>query len=160
VAQNNWMTRLLFTSLFLLSIWSFGLAQQGGTGSGGDLLKELQEDRSGEQVSIEADSLLEVNYYKLLTRNKKSSGIPGYRIRIYSESGTRAKEGQQRIKASFLSSFPETDAYIRYDEPFFKVYVGDCRTKSEALKLFDQIKKEFPNPIIVPGYINLKSADK
>ncbi len=56
------MMRFFFISLFLLSILSQGMAQQGKPGSGGDLLKELQENRSGEELSIEADSLLEVNY--------------------------------------------------------------------------------------------------
>jgi hypothetical protein len=39
------------------------------------------------------------------------------------------------------------------------VYVGDCRTKSEALILFDEIKDNFPNPILVPDYINETSPE-
>ncbi len=105
---------------------------------------------------IEIDSLLEANYYKLMVYNSKVRGVPGYRIRIFSESGVGAKEEQQRVRASFLSEFPEIDAYYRYDEPYFKVYVGDCRTRSEALKLYDLIKKEFPNPILREDYINIK----
>jgi len=125
--------------------------------SGGDILLELQE--VGDQVNIEVDSLLVANYHKFMARNQKDSGIPGYRIRIYSESGLGAKEQQQRSRARFLSYFPKLDAYYKYDEPFFKVYVGDCRTKSEALELDDKIRKYFPNPIIVPDYINAKSTE-
>ena len=124
-----------------------------------DILKSLQEQGSDQQVSIEMDSLLEANYNKLIAKNMLSSGIPGYRIRIYSESGLGAKDEQQRIRARFLSLFPGLDAYNRYDEPYFKIYVGDCRTRSEAVKLDDMIKKEFPNTFIVPDYINLKRAD-
>ena len=133
---------------------------QGGQSSGqGDLLKTLQEEDSGDQFSLEADSLLVSNYTKMIAKNMRSSGIPGYRIRIYSESGIGAKKEQQQVRARFLSLFPGLDAYNRYDEPFFKVYVGDCRTKSEALKLNDIIKRDFPNPIIVPDFINLKPVD-
>jgi len=89
----------------------------------------------------------------------KSSGIHGYRIRIYSESGIGAKKEQQQVRARFLSLYPGLDAYNRYDEPFFKVYVGDCRTKSEALKLHDKIRKDFPSPIVVEDFINLKSVE-
>ncbi len=32
-------------------------------------------------------------------------------------------------------------------------------TKSEAVKLYDKVKRNFPNPIIVEDYINLKSTD-
>lgn len=125
-------------------------------GSGDDLLKSLSDGDGKEQISIKTDSLLEVNYYKLMAVNSKVSGVPGFRIRIFSESGVGAKEQQQRIRARFLSDFPTIDAYYDYDEPYFKVYVGDCRTRSEALKLYDQIKGKFPNPILVEDYINIK----
>ena len=132
---------ILLISCFILA----GTISWGQEASGDDLL-----------IGIEIDSLLEANYYKLMVVNSKVRGVPGYRIRIFSESGVGAKEEQQRIRASFLSEFPEIDAYYRYDEPYFKVYVGDCRTRSEALKLYDLIKKEFPNPIIRKDYINIK----
>ena len=138
----------------------FVYAQSGQRGSSQeDILKVLLDEENGDQVYVEADSLLVANYYKLITQNSKISGIPGYRIRIFSDSGLGAKEKQQQMRARFLSEFPEIDAYHKYDEPFFKVYVGDCRTKSEVLKLYDQIKDKFPNPIIVPDYINQSNAD-
>lgn len=125
-----------------------------------DILTRLMDGGSDDHITIRADSLLVANYYKFLTSNSKIRGVAGYRIRIYSESGIGAKEEQQRVRARFLSYFPDIDAYYRYDEPYFKVYVGDCRTKSEALKLYDRVKKHFPNPILVEDYINLKSTDQ
>ena len=136
------------------------MAQGGQTGTRGDLLKTLLEGESDDQLTVEVDSQLVSNYNKLIAKNMKSSGIPGYRIRIFSKSGIGAKKDQQQVRARFLSLYPGLDAYNRYDEPFFKVYVGDCRTKSEALKLNDIIKRDFPNPIIVPDYINLKPVDQ
>ncbi len=127
--------------------------------AGSDILQRLRFDEDSEQLSIQLDSLLIENYDKLLVKNRQESGISGYRIRIYSESGLGAKEEQQRVRARFLSYFPRIDAYYQYDEPFFKVYVGDCRTRSEALKLNDKIKKYFPNPFIVPYNINLKITE-
>ena len=135
------------------------MAQGGRSGSQGDVLKDLLEEGSGERISIEVDSMLLANYNKLISRNMKSSGIPGYRIRIYSESGIGAKEEQQRVRARFLSLFPGLDAYNRYDEPYFKIYVGDCRTRSEALKLHDRIRDDFPNSIIRDDFIIQKSVD-
>ncbi len=119
----------------------------------------LQEGGRNNRVKLEMDTLLVSNYYKLLNSNKSSSGIPGYRIRIFSESGVGAKEEQQRVKARFLTLYPEIDAYNRYDEPFFKIYVGDCRTRSEALKLIDRIERNFPNTFIVDDFIVPKNAD-
>ena len=135
------------------------MAQGSRSGNQGDLLYSLQERGFGDRVTVEVDSLMVSNYNKLIAKNMKSSGILGYRIRIYSESGLGAKNEQQQVRARFLSLYPGLDAYNRYDEPFFKVYVGDCRTKSDALKLQDKIRKAFPNSIIREDYINLKPVD-
>ncbi|MFH0759555.1 MAG: SPOR domain-containing protein [Bacteroidota bacterium] len=144
------------SSLFvILSIFG-GTLLQAQSASRVDLLKQWQDAGEKSQVRIEVDSLLVANYYKLMVISSQVSGVPGYRIRIYSESGTGAKEEQQRERAKFLSLFPDVDAYYRYDEPYFKVYVGDCRTRSEALKLYDRIKKSFPNPILVEDFINIQ----
>lgn len=153
------MTRslLLFIS-FIFSVSTL-VAQGNQAGRQGDLLLSLQEDGSGDRVTLEVDSLMVSNYNKLISKNMKASGIPGYRIRIYSESGIGAKKEQQQVRARFLSLYPGLDAYNKYEEPFFKIYVGDCRTRSEALKLQDMIKKDFPNPFMVEDYINLKGGD-
>ncbi len=135
------------------------MAQENQAGRQGDLLMSLLEDGSGNRVTVELDSLMESNYNKLIARNMRSSGIPGYRIRIYSESGIGAKNEQQQVRARFLSLYPGMDAYNRYDEPYFKIYVGDCRTKSEALKLQDRIAKDFPNSIVREDFIILKDVD-
>jgi hypothetical protein len=154
------MTRYSLTimCMMFLPVLVMGQSSQ-GSGTPGDILSELSGEGNDDRVRIEVDSLLVANYYKLIATNKKVNGIPGYRIRIYSESGLGARDEQQRIRARFLSEHPGIDAYNRYDEPYFKVYVGDCRTESEALILYDEIKKTFPNPIIVPDQINEKSPD-
>lgn len=153
------MKRFFLLIVFFTLSAGLLLAQIGQSNVQSDILQDLQEGGQGDRLNLELDSLLESNYNKLIARNMKSSGIPGYRIRIYSESGIGAKEEQQKVRARFLSLYRGLDAYNRYDEPFFKVYVGDCRTRSEALKLHDKIKKDFPSPIIVEDYINLKSVD-
>jgi hypothetical protein len=151
--------RFLIVILCTLCTAPVLMAQPGEPGSGGDLLLSLQESGRNNTISLEMDSLLVSNYYKLLSTNKNSTGIPGYRIRIFSESGVGAKEEQQRVKARFLTLYPDIDAYYRYDEPFFKVYVGDCRTRSEVLQLMDRISRNFPNPFIVQDFIDPKNAD-
>ena len=160
VTQIYRMMRYLLLIMSLMLTCHLVHGQSGrNTASGGDILMQLQDNIAADQISIEVDSLLVANYYKLMLKNSKVSGVPGYRIRIYSESGVGSKEDQQRVRAKFLSLYPDVDAYYRYDEPFFKVYVGDCRTRSEALKLYDRIKKNFPNPILVEDFINLSASN-
>lgn len=121
-----------------------------------DPYQQFKEAGERGEVHLETDSLLEANYYKLRLQNSQQKGVPGYRIRIFSDSGLGAKEEQQKVRARFLTLFPDIDAYNKYDEPYFKVYVGDCRTQSEALKLYDRIKESFPNAIRVDDNINIQ----
>ena len=153
------MKHSILILLFCFFSVSLLRAQDGQTGNHGDLLTTLQREGPGDQVYLEMDSMLVANYNKLITENMQSTGVPGYRLRIFSESGVGAKQEQQRVRARFLSLYPGLDAYNRYDEPYFKVYVGDCRTKSEALKLKSMIERNFPNSFVMPAEINLKSGD-
>jgi hypothetical protein len=153
------MRYLLFTGFFTLTACLM-MAQSQQSGSSGDLLKQLEQAEASGEIHLQVDSLLTANYYKLLEKNKEVTGVPGWRIRIFSDSGLGAKEEQQRVRARFLSLYPDIDAYHVYDEPYFKVYVGDCRTESEAIRLYDRIKKDFPDLLQVQDYINLKDKEK
>jgi hypothetical protein len=153
------MGRHLFLLITVLLTATLVAGQSGGPSLSGDVLQYLQQGGEDGDVYIKADSLVVANYYKLLAQNSSVTGVPGYRIRIYSGSGLGAKEEQQRIRARFLSLYPDIDAYHRYDEPYFKVYVGDCRTMSEAIQLYDIIEDDFPNLFIVQDQINLKNKE-
>ena len=153
------MKRSFIFLLFLISVAGLLHAQEGRSSTQGDILRDLLEEGPGDRVYIEMDSGLLENYDKLISANMQSSGVPGYRIRIYSKSGIGAKQEQQQVRARFLSLYPGIDAYNRYDEPYFKIYVGDCRTRSDALKLQDRIRRDFPNSFITEDQINLKQGD-
>ena len=140
----------VFTILLLLTHCIFSYSQRGGrTVRQSDVLENLKEKEGNGQMTVSLVSLLEVNYNKHLVKNSQTMGIAGYRIRIFSDNGRGAKDNQKRVKANFLSLFPELDAYPKYEGSYFKVYVGDFRTKSQAILLLERIKKEFPDAFIV-----------
>ena len=151
-ARFTGMKKHLYLSCFMLLASLCVLGQE----KTADPYQQFREAGQEGQVHLEVDSLLEANYYKLRLQNSQQKGVSGYRIRIFSDSGLGAKEEQQKVRARFLTLFPDIDAYNKYDEPYFKVYVGDCRTQSEALKLYDRIKKSFPNAIRVDDNINIQ----
>lgn len=121
----------------------------------GDILENLKGPGSYySDFSIEVDSMIENNYYKHILYNKKNAAVMGWRIRIFSGSGHDAFQKANETRARFLSKYEDIDAYITYDAPDYKVYVGDCRTRSEVLKLFQRINKDFPYAFLVPYSIN------
>ena len=79
----------------------------------------------------------------------------GWRVQIYFGSGQKAMGEAQSAKKRFLTRYGnEHGAYVDFDSPFFKVKVGDFRTKAEAMHLKGIIEKTFPNSWVVNGYVN------
>ncbi len=81
-------------------------------------------------------------------------GTLGYRIQIYSGSSQKAKQRALQLISNFRLQYPDIEPYLKYKEPNFKVRVGDFRTKSEALRAMQDIKKKYNNTFIVLDVIN------
>lgn len=99
--------------------------------------------------SSRVDSLLALN----IRLNRKKKSADGYRLQIFSTSGTNARERAQTIKARFLRKHAEYDIYVKFQSPDWKVRVGNFRNKSEVLKLKSLVRKDFPDAFIVPDQI-------
>ena len=91
--------------------------------------------------------------------NEERKGIPGFRIRIFSESGQNARQNALNVQAKFYNNYPDIETYLGYDPPNFKLYIGDFRTRSEALKIQRKISRDYPYSFIVSGLINFPSLD-
>ena len=105
----------------------------------------------------ELDSL--INRHILANQNlfrvNNHYGMDGYRIQIYSSNNRNARDESSNIRATFLSRYPDISSYQLYAEPgYFRVRVGDFRTKAEAVKLLQRLNREFPNAYIVPDFIS------
>lgn len=148
----------------LISILSFlilfpGIVMQAqSSDNGGDILSRLKGDNDFfSDFRVEVDSMIEDNYYKHILYNRKNIKTMGYRIRIFSGSGNDASQQANQTRGRFLSKYEDINAYISYVSPDYKVYVGDCRTRSEVLKLFEKINKDFPYAFIVEYPININA---
>jgi hypothetical protein len=82
---------------------------------------------------------------------KAKNGIDGWRVQLMFK--TKKKEIQQ-LKIAFIKLYPEIPSYLQYDTPYYRVRVGNCRTKLEAIKIQRQISKHFPGAYPVPEIIN------
>jgi len=77
----------------------------------------------------------------------------GYRVQIYSGAQRQAAYDAQ---AKFQERFPDQRTYISYNEPNFKVRVGDFRTRLEAEKMVHDLKPWFSGMFIVSEKITPK----
>ena len=128
--------------------------------TGSHLMREIQFSRAPGNVKIIQDQDIALTIDKHL-RNEAKSGMWGFRIRIFSNSGAQARKEGEVIMANFLSHYPEVRADFRFDSPFYLLYVGDFRTYSEAMKFLKEIERYYPDAFIVRSkinYSNIKST--
>jgi hypothetical protein len=64
--------------------------------------------------------------------------VKGYRLQIYT---TLDRTEALKYKSLFQNSFPDVAAYLVYEEPVYKVRVGDYLSKSEAKSFVPTLNK-------------------
>ena len=84
--------------------------------------------------------------------NAATQTMPGYRIQIYFGA---VRQKASEVKLEFASRFPGVPAYLTYQQPNFKVRVGDYRSRFEAQKFLKDIDGMFPSGFIVPEDVKL-----
>ncbi len=85
------------------------------------------------------DTLLQLH----ILQNEKFPVISGFRIQIYKESGNTALDKALAIRDAFEKRY-DVPAYITFNEPYYRVRVGDFRTRLDALRFLEKIKRHYP----------------
>ena len=93
-------------------------------------------------------------------RDNASRTLSGYRIRIFFDNKQSARVASEEALKKFESLFHDVVAYRSYANPYFKVTVGDFRTKSEAMSYLERIRKDFPSAFVVKENIAFPVVDK
>ena len=73
----------------------------------------------------------------------------GYRIRIFFDNKQNARTMSEKVAAGFKAQHPGVSVYRDYENPYFKVTVGDFRTQQEAQALADRIVGLYPTAFVV-----------
>ena len=108
----------------------------------------LSEDGSITSINEEGINTLVKKYEDILIAR---NGVNGWRVQIMFKT---KKEEIQQLKISFIELYPKIPAYLKYEAPYYRVRVGNCRTKLEAIKIKQKISKDFPGAYPVPEIIN------
>lgn len=87
---------------------------------------------------------------KRVAENKGPEGeVDGYRIRIYFDNKQKSREESQEVIKRFKALYPGYNTYLKFNNPNFKVTVGDFRTKVDAQIALQKIIRDFPTAFIV-----------
>ena len=85
--------------------------------------------------------------------NKIDSLVPGYRIQIFFESGNFSKKKALETAEEFKESFPLESFYLSFNEPYYRIRVGDFRTMIEAKGFLVEILTDYPTAFVVKEMI-------
>jgi hypothetical protein len=128
---------------------------------GSDIFDILHLKKSGDKgsVSVHQSKVVEESMRNHVVANKVRT-LNGYRIRIFFDNSQNARQNSGGAYGTFLKIFKGIPAYRSYVNPYFKVSVGDFRTKAEAMEKLIHIKKVFPAAFIVKEKIKFPEVDK
>lgn len=105
-----------------------------------------------QNVQVIGDAHLDSLVQRNIELNQAANGIQGYRVQIFFGSDRKAAN---EARTKFLQLYPETEAYLVYQQPNFKVRVGDFRNQLEAQAIYRSLLTQFETVFIVPDKINL-----
>ena len=128
--------------------------------AGIDVFLVMPSRRSGDDSDVnvrQSDNMLASMRQHIASNSKRT--IPGYRVRIFFDNKQTARTESENTLKKFNGLFPDVMAYRIYVNPYFKVTVGDFRTKSEAMALLTRIKGAFPSAFVVKENIEYPVVD-
>lgn len=98
------------------------------------------------------DSLANTLVKRHVALNISKMTMPGFRVQLFTgNQRTRAND----IRSEFMLSKPMIATYLIYQQPNFKVRVGDFKTRLEAQKLLNEIQIQYPAAFIVKDEVKL-----
>lgn len=109
-------------------------------------------------VNLNQDERIE----QLIQRQKEihsaDSTIDGFRIQIFMESGNDAVELANVAMEEFKEKYPEMPIYLVFGQPYYRLRVGDFRTRLEAEKAFQTISQDYKKAFVTSDRIQLPES--
>ena len=92
-----------------------------------------------------------VEKHKYLNDKQK---IVGWRVQIFFDSGNNSKSRAFTKKGEFMTKYPDMPVYLMFQSPYYKVRVGDFRSRIDAEGFKQKIVGEFTDAFVVKDEIN------
>lgn len=121
---------------------------------GVDILSLISQKASG---SASVNQSIEIR--NALSRHivaNSSAKMQGYRVRIFFDSDRTARTKSAAIASGFSEKYPEIPVYRSHVSPYFKVAVGDFRTRADAQRFASKLSASgaYPYVFVVKEQIN------
>lgn len=126
----------------------------------GAIAQDLVND-SLQHVSVNSDPRINALVKKNREINeatylKTIRNMSGFRLQVIN---TNDRKKALSVKTRMLSDFPGEKTYFIYHSPYFKIQMGNFRTREDAESLLQEVKKIYPSGVfIVPSKIQIKPS--
>ncbi|MBF9251940.1 sporulation protein [Pontibacter sp. 172403-2] len=169
--MNNNLTSIFLSLLLLFTVACASSAGRAGSetniGKGNDAKAKVKEDLSqyrprytvaeageaakatpthhvNDQVAVLMDTVANVN--------KNIRYAQGYRILAYTGS---ERQAVMNLRKNIIGRVPDEKDYLTYQQPNFRLKIGDFFSRVEAQQVLNQIQDLVPNAQIVPDQITI-----
>lgn len=83
------------------------------------------------------------------------STIEGFRVQIFMELGNDALMHADSVRDVFSKKYPEIPIYLVFGQPYYRLRIGDFRTRLEAEHMYQMVKKQYKNAFVTADRIEL-----
>jgi len=126
------MRTLLLTILILVSLVS--LAQNDNV--------TFNQDRKISELT---------DVYKMY--NKRNDVADGYRIQV---AFSNDRQEAYNNKAKLYKDLPDEKCYVEYEQPYYKLRIGDYMTRLEAYDKLREVITKYPGAFVVRAKVKIK----
>lgn len=106
-------------------------------------------------VIIGQDQRIEELIQKQKEIHSIDNTIDGFRIQIFMESGNDAVEHANTVMEEFKVNYPDVPVYLVFGQPYYRLRVGDFRTRLEAEKMFQTLVQDYKKAFVTSDRIQL-----
>ncbi len=152
----------LVSFLWLFSLVSFAQEVKKGVVevNKDSLIDRLQQQRvqliaSGDEPSMNSSGSMVASNAKpgVPLKTGKKLTARGYRVQIYSGS---SRSEAYSAQARFKQIYSDLNTYLSYEQPNYRVKVGDFTSRAQAQGLMNQLKRDFSAVFIFTETINIE----
>ena len=111
---------------------------------------EQTETRAYVTPQYHQTSEVDTKLQEITSFNRTSNSAQGFTIQVY--SGTSREEASQ-AKAQVYKILPDSRPQTRYEQPIYRVHVGEFIDRLEAQNTYAKLRVEFPQAIVIPTRI-------
>ena len=102
-------------------------------------------------VNKKLDAILDT----IAMRNKSIKFTNGFRIQIYVGNDRKSADD---AKIYTYQKYPEIFPYLSYQQPIYKVKIGDFLNRMDAERYYADLKDLYPSAMILPDRVEIKKG--